>query len=290
MSGTVFLILSIASSTLINVIFKLFALRNINKLSAIVMNYFTCFALGIVLSGNSSISSHLEHRWFLYAISLGAFFVLIFFLMATTTEKLGISVNAVSSKMSVVIPLVLAFLLFKEDFNILFGIGLSVGLFSIYLISVRKEIHLNRHYILLPIAVFLGSGFIDFSLKWMEESFSSQTSLEAISYSIFLGAALCGSIVLLVRYVRVGLQFSWKNSLAGILLGIPNYFSILFLLKALQYFNNNSALVFSLNNVSIVLLSSVISILIFKEKLNAKNKWGLILASVAIGIISYAKG
>ncbi len=290
MSGIFFLILSIACSTLINVVFKIFAIRKIDKLSAIVVNYLCCFSLGFILSENHDLLGNLQESWFQYALSLGVLFVLIFFSMAMCTEKLGISVNAVSSKMSVVIPLFLAFLLFNESFSLLYALGLILSLISIYLVSVRKDLHINKHYFFLPVIVFVGSGIIDLSLKVMQDNFGEQVEFSAISYSIFLGAFLTGLIILIFRILMGNQQIKLRNLVGGVALGIPNYFSILFLLEALAAFNKNSALVFSINNVSIVLCSTILSILIFKEQLSAKNKIGLFIAVISILIISYAKG
>ena len=290
MSGLFFLLLSIACSTLINSIFKVFALRNINKLAAIVVNYFVCFVLGFLLSKDKNIGQHYAEPWFHYCLLLGAFFVVIFFFMAHTTEKLGISVNAVSSKMSVVIPLLLAFVLFDEFFDLILAIGLLFALASIYLVSVKKELKINKHFAIFPLVVFLGSGLIDTSLKLLQNNYASTVSLSAISYSIFLGAFLSGTLVWFVRFSLGKQKVSHRNVIAGICLGIPNYFSILFLLSALESFNTNSAFVFSLNNVGVVLISTAVSVFAFHEKLTIKNKWGLALAVLSIFMISYANG
>lgn len=271
-------------------IFKLFALRNIHKLSAIVMNYFTCFVLGYFLSGSPSLLPYFGQEWFWVSLSLGGLFVSIFFLMALTTEKHGISVNAVSSKMSVVVPLLLAYLLLHEHFNLWYALGIVLALLSILLISWSKKMDIDRHHLLLPLAVFLGSGVIDFSLKLLEMYYGQQVALSEISYTIFLGAFIIGLAILLYRYYMKYHSWSLKNSIAGIALGIPNYFSIWFLLEALAAFELESAMVFSINNVSIVLCSALLSLVIFREHLNKRKAAGLVLAIAAILIIAYAKG
>lgn len=231
-----------------------------------------------------------NHPWFFYALLLGSLFILIFFFMASTVEKLGISVNAVSSKMAVVIPLSFSFLMFGEALKPIFALGLLLSLLSIYLISVKTELRLNKTYILLPVIVFVGSGLIDTSLKLFETNYTGDVDMNRISYSIFLGAFITGVVVQVIRYFRGLYILSWRNTVAGIALGIPNYYSIFVLLLALQYFSDNSALVFSLNNISIVLLSSLLSVILFKERLNLKNRVGIIVAVISILIIAYAQG
>jgi drug/metabolite transporter (DMT)-like permease len=284
----VYLASSIALGTIINLIFRWFKEYNVNKFQAIVVNYLTCFIVGFAISPSKNLIANLYTDWFLYSICLGLLFVTIFYAMALTTEKLGISVNAVSSKMSVIIPVSYAYFMVSEPMNVLFIVGVIISLTSIYLISVKKQLKIERKYYLLPILVFLGSGAIDTSLKILELKYASVTPLSAISYTIFLGAFIAGLVLYLLRTKGKLPTLNQKNITAGVLLGIPNFFSIFFLLKAIEAFSLKSAFVFGINNISIVLVSSVLSILIFKEHLTKLNKIGLILAIVSIVIISYA--
>ena len=62
------LLLSIASSTIIFVIFKMFQRFNIDTFQAIVINYFTAFIIGISLYGNEfNIDSLEETSWMISA-------------------------------------------------------------------------------------------------------------------------------------------------------------------------------------------------------------------------------
>ena len=74
--------------------------------------------------------------------------------------------------------------------------------------------------------------------------------------------------------------------LGGIALGVPNFFSIYFLLRALQFEGLNSASIFTLNNVAIVMLTTLAGIVFFKEKLSLKNWMGIFLAVISILLIS----
>ncbi len=283
-----YLVLSIVFSTLINLIFRWFKDFNVNKFQAIVVNYLVCFTLGIALSPDRNIIQNMQSDWFLYCILLGFVFVAIFFSMALTTEKMGISVTAVSGKMSVVVPIVFAYFFWDEKLSALFLIGLALSLLSIYFISVKKDIVLDRRYLFLPLIVFLGGGVIDTSLKVLEEAYSANVSMDTISYSIFLGAFLAGITLFLARIKTNINVLNKRNIVAGILLGVPNYFSIFFLLSAIAGFTHQSAFVFGINNIGVVILSTLLSVIIFKEHLSAKNKWGLALAVVSIALIAYA--
>ena len=286
--ATIFLLLSIAFSTFINLIFRWFKDFNVNKFQAIIVNYVVCFIIGFSLSTHQDILSYVHEQWFIYCILLGFLFIAIFFSMALTTEKLGISVTAVSGKMSVVIPILFAYFFAKEDITLLFVIGLILSILSIYFITVKKELHIDKRYLMLPVIVFLGGGMIDTSLKVLQQAYSQDIPLSTISYSIFLGAFIAGTSIYLVKEKANFSSWEWKSVKAGVALGVPNYFSIFFLLSAIEGFSVKSAFVFGVNNVGVVLVSTLLSVLIFKEKLEPKNQWGLLLAVVSIAIISYA--
>lgn len=286
--ATIFLLLSIAFSTFINLIFRWFKDFNVNKFQAIIVNYVVCFIIGFSLSTHQDILSYVHEQWFIYCILLGFIFIAIFFSMALTTEKLGISVTAVSGKMSVVIPILFAYFFAKEDITLLFVIGLILSILSIYFITVKKELHIDKRYLILPVIVFLGGGMIDTSLKVLQQAYSQDIPLSTISYSIFLGAFIAGTSIYLVKEKANFSSWEWKSVKAGVALGVPNYFSIFFLLSAIEGFSVKSAFVFGVNNVGVVLVSTLLSVLIFKEKLEPKNQWGLLLAVLSIAIISYA--
>lgn len=283
-----YLLLSIIFSTFINLIFRVFTVFKIHKFQAIVVNYLACFLIGFLLSDYYEFTDNLNSNWFSYCLLLGCLFVAIFLSMAMTTDKYGVSVNAVCAKMSVVIPVIFAYFYMDESISYLFVLGLILSLLSIYLISKKEGLNISGSYAYLPVIVFVGSGVIDTALKLLQSSFSEVVPLSVLSYSIFLGAFTVGFILYFFMN-RFSLK-SWKfrNIGAGILLGIPNYFSIYFLLLAIREYGDQSAFVFGFNNIGIVLLSTLLSVVFFHEKLSTLNKIGILVSTVSITIIAYA--
>ncbi len=82
------------------------------------------------------------------------------------------------------------------------------------------------------------------------------------------------------------LTLSFKNVLGGIALGIPNFGSIYFLVLALRTNGMESSTIFPLNNVAIVMISTFLGILLFKEKMLPKNWIGIALAVASIILIA----
>lgn len=284
----IYLLLSVVFSTFINLVFKWFSVFKVNKIQAILVNYLVCFSIGFVLSGDFNLLKIIGSDWFKYSIILGSLFVAIFLSMAMTTEKYGVSVNAVSAKMSVIIPVLFAYVYNSERLTIQFAVGILLSLLSIYLITKKKQIIIPKKYIYLPIIVFLGSGTIDTSLKLLELNYSNDISINTISYSIFLGAFLVGTTFYTIKNQFNFSNWSSRNIISGIILGIPNYFSIYFLLTAIKSFSLKSAFVFGINNIGIVLLSTLLSVIIFKEKLTLINKFGVLISVLSIILIAYA--
>ena len=59
-----------------------------------------------------------------------------------------------------------------------------------------------------------------------------------------------------------------------------------FLIKAIGYKDLESSTVFTLNNVAILLTTAILGVVLFNEKLNTKNKLGILLASIGIVLVS----
>jgi uncharacterized membrane protein len=85
---------------------------------------------------------------------------------------------------------------------------------------------------------------------------------------------------------KQGVKVSPNSIIGGIALGVPNYFSIYFLLGALQNNVLNSASVFTINNVAIVMLSTLLGIVLFREELSVKNWVGITLAVFSIILVA----
>ena len=83
-------------------------------------------------------------------------------------------------------------------------------------------------------------------------------------------------------------KFALKSLLAGVLLGLPNYGSIYFLLETFEHSAMESSVLFPINNISIVVLTVLAAIVFFKEKVSKANAVGILMAVLSIAIISFA--
>ncbi len=288
----IFLALSIIASTLIFVIFRLFASYNINTLQAIVVNYFVACSCGVIGYQNSiELSAIPQYNWFYYTLALGALFIIVFNLMAITTQHSGLSVVSVATKMALVIPIAFGLWYYQEPLGPFKAAGIVLALVAVYLVAVKKDsgIILQKRNLVFPMLVFLGSGLIDTSLNFLQNDFITDKSLIPLfSSTIFMTAGVIGIMVLVAQKIKGVLVLEFKNIIAGIVLGIPNYFSIYFLVKALRSDLFDSSGIFTINNVGIVIISTLLGIVFFKEQLSIKNWIGITLAIISIALVSLA--
>lgn len=283
----IYLLLSIIASSFIFVIFKLFATYKINTLQAIIVNYFVAFTTGIILyEGSTEISQIPSQTWFYSSVALGLLFIMIFNLMAITTQKSGLSVVSVATKMSVVIPVLFGVFYYKEVLGIYKIIGIIIALVAVYLASVKSDTTLKKSNLILPVLVFLGSGAIDTSLKFIEDAYVSEGDVSIFSATVFVSAGTIGLLIIGYQVIKGSFTFEFKNIIAGICLGVPNYFSIYMLVKALRHPDFESSTLFTINNVAIVMVSTFLGILLFKETLASKNWVGILLAVVSILLVT----
>ncbi|WP_299767496.1 DMT family transporter [uncultured Dokdonia sp.] len=285
----IYLLLSIASSSIIFVVFKLFSRFKINTLHAIVVNYFTASTLGLLLyNGAITITSVPQQDWFFSAVALGFLFILIFNLMALTTQRSGLSVVSVATKMSVVIPILFGILYYKESLGFFKTTGIIIALIAVYLASIKSKdgIAFKKTDLIFPVLVFLGSGAIDTSIKYLEGKYLSQGELPIFLTMVFGTAGVIGVLIIVGQILRKRFTFDSKNIIAGICLGIPNYGSMYFLVKALRNDAFDSSTIFTINNVGVVMISTLLGILLFTEKLHLKNWIGIALAVISIIFVS----
>lgn len=286
----IYLLLSILFSSGIFVIFKYFGIYKVDTFKAIFVNYIVALTIGFSFAEKSfSVLEIPNQPWFLGAVFLGGLFVSIFFVMAMTAQKNGVSVASVAGKMSVVIPVLFGVFLYNESVTILKIVGIIIALIAVYLASVKevKTTH-KKTSLLFPVLLFFGSGVIDTTLKYIEVTFVPKEEVAIFSGSLFGIAGCFGLIVLLIKAIKKRSPFGVKNIIAGVALGVPNYYSIVFLIKALQTEGIESSTLFTINNVGIVIVSTLVGILLFKEQFSFKNKIGVALAIVGIVIVALA--
>lgn len=289
----IYLILGVIANATLFLAFRSFSIFKIDNLQAIVVNYFVCVITGLIFIGNPEalLTVDFSTSWGWIAIFIGLLLVVGFYAASLTSQLLGVSVTSVASKMSMVFPVLFSLFFMQIDsksFTFLNYSGMLLALISIYLGSLResadkKVAHSKKYLLILPFIVFLAGGLIDVSLNYSNHKLLNAENEKIFPIFLFAAAAFIG---LIMFFFQKG-KFQFKSLIGGIYLGIPNYFSLYFVLKALTAFENNGAVFFPIYNVGIIMLSSFTAMIIFKEKLSKINFLGLGLSVLALFLLSY---
>jgi len=271
------------------VIIKSFAKFNINALQALVVNYLTAFLVGLLFLNNQKIDSQiLQKNWIFGSIILGFIFIGTFYATTIASQRNGLSTASVASKMSIIIPILSGVLLFHEVLNSIKISGIILALIAVHFTSKKEkgEIQASGN-LLYPAMVFVGAGTIDASLKYLQSHFVPENEVGIFSTLTFLCAFFVGILIISFQVIVNKTKIYGRNILGGIVLGIPNFFSLYYLIKMLEAKAFQSATLFTIHNIAIVILTSIVGVLFFNEKLNKRNIFGILLALLAIFLVTY---
>lgn len=291
----IYLLFSILTSASLMIIFKLLERFKAPVFPVIVFNYGTCLLFGLFMSGDIAGFLHTPGTvWFPFALFIGLMFILLFNLIGTSTQTNGISVTAVAQKMSLSIPVIVAFFIHEEqNINVYKFLGIIAAIVAVVLSSIKAKekdkpkAPAEKKLLIIPLLIFFGSGFVDSIVDFVQSRYLEESDQNFFITTLFGTAFILGLLRLVYEVLVNKMRFNFpKVLLWGILLGLPNYGSIYFLINALKYSNFEASALFPLNNVGIVMTATLAAILIFREKLSTLNYIGIVLSLIAILLIA----
>ena len=279
------LLLAILFGTLIITGFKVMPLLKLDAFQVITVNYLVAVLYGFTIwNAPFSFALWSSKSWFVISIIIGVFFILTYVLFARSSEKAGLAITAVASKMSVVIPVLAGFLLFGDRVNIQKITGIVLTMAAFYLIFLpEKGLKVNYRFILLPLLLLLGNGMNDVLVKYTQHFYLYHDEGLFLSF-VFFVALVIGVVVLFFKQFIKGRFITLRSLLAGIVLGSLNYWGAYFFLLSMEYYQ--ASFLFPVVNVGIVGLSALVSYVVFKEKLSKINWLGILIAIIAITLVS----
>lgn len=287
-----YLIGSIVLTSYLTLSFKACEKLQVNVFQAIVFNYITCVITGSFVNGSFPVhAANIAMPWFKWACIMGAMFVSIFNVVALTAQKNGVAVASVANKLSLIIPVILSVYLYNETVAGWKATGVILALlavaFTTYAPGANRGEKRGMMQYVLPLVLFLSSGLLDALINHVQLTYVTNENNNDYLVSSFFSAATIGSTILLIQYIRKKQMFQWKNLLAGVLIGIPNYFSIWCLMHYLKESPWQTSSSIPVNNMGIVLFSAVVAWLLFKERLSKINWLGVALSLLAIYLIAF---
>ncbi|NCA86096.1 MAG: hypothetical protein EOM83_11060 [Clostridia bacterium] len=281
----IYLLLAVLLSTAIIITFRIFNNFKISIVQAITVNYLVASVFGFASEPASfNPEAIVGAPWFYLSILMGLSLIVSFNLFALSAQNAGVAITAISSRMSVVIPVSLGFMFFGDTAGFLKIAGIIAGLAAFYFSSKKnKKVHINQAYVYLPVLLFVAVGINDSLMKVSEYGFLT-TDFTAFLATSFGFALLFGLVVFAFKSRKQSTNGILKNIFGGVWLGLLNWYSTLFVLEGLDVYQVSFFI--PVYNIGVVVLSSLIGFGAFREKLSATNWAGIGLAIVAIVLIA----
>ncbi|MCF2502301.1 hypothetical protein L0663_02840 [Dyadobacter sp. CY107] len=296
--------LSVLFTVALYLIMRAFPRYKVDSFHAVVFNYYACVLTGLLLTPDlhlfQKVTWHSEGT--LITLALGGMFVVTFMLIGLTAQKVSVTATSLAGNMSLVIPVLFGLFVFKnnnKEFTVINYAGLVIALVALALGAIqsnKKEMSAGavtnarspaNLLLILPLLTFLAAGTNNTLINYLSVKYYAPGETTLFMIIACSGAILIGSGILLVRILTRGEKLHWRSVAGGLILGVPNFLSLYFLLLALASFGNSAAFVFPIYNILTMLVSACAAWLIYRERLNHLNKFGLLLAVIAIIMISY---
>ena len=220
---------------------------------------------------------------FVFGAVMGGLFLFSFFAFANAVQAAGTALATVSSRISVVVPVIFSILFFNEVptlfhlTGIIFSI-ITIVLFYFSLKTIKGKVLSGKEYLFLFI-VLIGIGLGDFGMK-VFQNLSSGNEEPFYLFMIFSFAFIFTTIFLKINKIR----FDKSTAKRGAVLGIPNIFSSYFLLGALAVLPG--VIVYPVVNIGVILVTTFAARLIWKEDINRFGKIALASGLIAIFLLS----
>lgn len=271
-----FLILSIVTSAMISVVMRLSQGKIHAQTSLLAANYLTCTVCGLCYTGIGSFTLRASGMGMTLGLGTLNGFIYVASLMLTqyNVRRSGVVLQSVFSKIgALLVPLLLAILVFGERPGVLQILGsiIAVGAILAMNLDSKQNAAGSMGFLLLT---FLVDGLVGAMSKIYDETGESSLSSFFLLFTFGIALILC-TITLLVKKERPGF---WELAF-GIMIGVPNYFSSRFLLRALA--TVPAVVAYPLRSVGGIVVVALAGLFLFQERLR-KAQW------FAIGAIMLA--
>lgn len=287
------LIITITTFSAMVMLFKYFDKIGVNNLTAITFNYFTAGILALfsyrIENSIIELKSNINLNLLICSLIVGVLFIMTFNLYAFTAQKIGITLSTIANKMSMIIPILIGLILFKEEVTMIKVIGIFLALGAIIFSSKedKKSKKLSQVNMLILSLLFIGQGLADGILNWAQKNILNSDNMNLFFTLTFLSAGLAGGLYIFYKIKTSNFKMNKKSILWGITLGIPNYLTLLYFIKSLKNDLFSSYQVFPIVNIGVIVLCTILSVILFKEKVSFYKWIGVGFGILAISLILF---
>ena len=206
-----------------------------------------------------------------------------FVTMNLATRSHGVAIATIAARVAFVVPVLCAFIFLGGNEPRWIASALVIASLALIFSQRRKEKAGTLQWIY-PLLVFAGYGITNFMLKLCQQIVAnvngSDATLSLVTGTSFLAALL---FTILYYYMLPRTQrtpLSWRNMVAGVVLGMVNVGCTYFLLKSLMVID--SSIFYPVYNIAIVTIATLVGRMCFGEQLTATQYTGIAIALLAI--------
>lgn len=274
------LILAILSSAMVAIMVRIAQPRVENPTGLLAANYIVCSLTALLLSAAELPAASVQGLAFpagLGAVN-GFIYLAGFALMQYNTRRSGVVLSSVFMKLGILVPTVLSVVWFKELPTASQVIGFVLAIAAILIINYQKGTRIGSASWALILMLLMG-GMGD-GMSKVYEYYGDPGFQNLFLFFTFLSALILCMGLVCFRKERLG----WKELGFGVLLGIPNFLSSLFLLNSLS--TVPAVIAFPTFSVAVILVVALAGLLFFRERLNKKQVVGGALICIALALLN----
>ncbi len=274
-----YLILAICCNAMISIVMRVSKKYTQNQMPMLAMNYVTCCLLAALYAGPGQLLP-VQAAGFGTALWVGALSGLLyltsFVLLHWNIRQNGVVLPATFMRLGVLVPAVLAVVLFRETPGLCQLIGFAGALAAIGLLHFDSASGPAKNRWGL-IALLLAGGFTDVMAKVYAYYGQAALKNQYLVYTFLTALLLCTALIFAKRQ-RLG---KWEV-LFGILIGVPNYISSRFLLLSLD--SVPAVVAYPTYSVGAIVLISLAGFAVFHERFTRRRlaALGVILISLVL--------
>lgn len=283
----IYVFLSVLFSVAVSIVIKVARSKQVDTQQLVLWNYPIAVLMTYFLL-KPDLSNSMAQQWpFVIYIPLAILLPTLFIFIALAIRSSGIVKTDIAQRLSLFIPLIASFLIFREEMVWTKMIGIGVGLVAIICsISWNKKVEESQKNVwIYPLVVFVGMGIIDVLFKQIAQH--TEVPYLTSMFIVFVLAMLVafGILCYQVRILKRNLD---RNAIGwGLLLGVFNFGNIYLYMRAHRALPDNPSIVFTAMNIGVIVLGGLVGVMIFKEKLSKINQIGLFLAVISVLLIAY---
>lgn len=280
-----YLMIAVLCSVAVSVLLKILRQKNIDIRQTIVAGYPVAFLLTwFLLKPDFSGLSALGNAWGII-IALGVLLPAVFIVLGRAIESVGMVATDAAQRLSLIIPILAAFLLFGEVLTGTRVLGLLLGLLALGALLYRPQ-HADgsKQATRAPVwlfSVWVGYGIIDILFKQVAKQGT------AFPLTLFVSFGMAG-LLLFIYLLLTRVRWQGNALIAGLLLGALNMGNIYAYVRAHQVMSESPSIVFTGMNVGVIAVATLIGVGVFKEQLNRINMLGLLLAVGCVAVLFLA--